>query len=80
MIFQVTRAACVYHKFFSATEHELLDTEIDVFPGTVLNVIITVFPPFNLSKSFKISKTQQISSPKCNLVSVKVVTLKVQEQ
>lgn len=80
MIFQVTRAACVYHNFFSATEYELLDTEIDVFPGTVLNVVITVFPYFNLSKNFKISTMQQISSPTCNLVLMKVVTLKVREQ
>lgn len=47
MIFQVTRAACVYHDFFSATECEVLDMEIDVFPGTVLiKVVMTVLSVF----------------------------------
>lgn len=36
MIFQVTKAACVYHDFFSATEYEVLDMKIDVFPGMEL--------------------------------------------
>lgn len=47
MIFQVTGAACVYHNFFSATECEVLDMEIDIFPGTALiNVVIILLSVF----------------------------------
>lgn len=47
MIFQVTKAACVYHDFFSATVCEVLDMEIDVFPGTELvNDIIILLSLF----------------------------------
>lgn len=66
MIFQVTKAACVYHDFFSATECEVLDMEIDVFPGTeLINDIIILLSFFflNLSNSFKMFEIYQLSTP-----------------